>query len=309
MFETPHKTSEAYVQLGYEKNSNDWQVNHCGPEKIDIGLVNFYKYNKQQLRDLEEKSDYPPRFVVELNKIDYSHNKILDTNITVTLYNSAERKSKTFKFKLYVAPTLIPKHDCNKNKAEYEHLIQYSERIADYCEDIAAYLDIPDMKVDIINHDQPQQKCDAMLRTWLQLDRRNHCWCHFIQALYYVSLNSIAEVAKLHLKHENISKTSSDVISVVEGVNMDMGSPDNQDSASSDTIVSIHEGTSNFRTECNEIASHDLGEANMDLGSPDNPGTDIIYTSNGKSNSKTKLRSRRVVVSGEARKKQHACMS
>ena len=47
------------------------------------------------------------------------------------------------------------------------------------------------------------------------MQERPPCWCHFIQALYAVSLNSVAEEAKAHLKlsHDitSSSGTSADV--------------------------------------------------------------------------------------------------
>ena len=305
-FETPHKTSKSYVQLAYKKNTNGWKVRHIGPDKIDIESVNIYNYTVKELQDLEERSVYPPRFTVNINRDDHMHSyaKTLDTNLTVTLY-SVEIE-KTYMFKVYVAPDtnnsagvskdnilpLFPYHDCNKNKAEYKNLIKYSEKIAEYWEEIAAILDISEVKVDVINrdHQQLRKKCNAMFKMWQQLQSKP-CWCHFIRALYDVSLNSLAEeVTKEHLKPENICEMSSDITSVVEGANMDIGSPESPGTASSDTFVSRDEDIINLKTEYNKVTSHDLVEANMDLGSPDSPGTVTLDTNEdqGKSNLKTK---------------------
>ena len=309
VFETPHKISESYVLLGYEQNNNGWQVHHSGPEIIDVKSVNFHEYYKEpeQLRHSEEMSLFPPRFIVNIKKDNCNHIKTLDSNITVTLYNGAEGKlPKIFTFKVYVPVSSskinnsariskentsfsIPYHDCDINKVESRDLIKYSEKIADYWEDIAASLDIPDYKVLAINcdHLQVRKKSNEMFRLWLELQRTTPCWCKFIEALYAVGLNRVAEEAKTHLKHKIVCETSSDVVNVVEA-NMDIGSPDSPGTASSHTSRD-EEGTSNSQIEHSEVTLHDL-IGSMDLGSPDSPGTVTLDSSKdlGKSDLKTK---------------------
>ena len=68
-------------------------------------------------------------------------------------------------------------------------------------QEIAIQLGLPEDKVFTINldHQRTEKKCLALFNMWLS-KTVNPCWCHFIQALFTIGLNNIAEEAKAHLK-------------------------------------------------------------------------------------------------------------
>ena len=133
----------------------------------------------------------------------------MQTNFIVRIY-----KEKTYKadediiLNLFISThligDLIGDHDCDCqiNKVEFIHLLKYSDKIARHWQEIAVHLNIPSEKILIIDVDHPyvKDKCFSMFKVWLQLQSTPLCWCHFIQALYAVGLNIIANEAKSHLK-------------------------------------------------------------------------------------------------------------
>ena len=108
--------------------------------------------------------------------------------------HSADTSRKTFS-------SSIGCHDCIDNRPEFKDLLKYSEKIAVHWKKIAYSLNVPCHRIEVIdlNHAYVGQKCYAMFNTWLQT-AVNPCWCHLIQALYVIGLNSVAEETKKHLK-------------------------------------------------------------------------------------------------------------
>ena len=107
----------------------------------------------------------------------------------------------------------ITDHHCQKNKPELADLIKYSTKISSHWREIALQLKLSAPRVSTINlnHQYIEDKCYAMFNTWLN-KTISPCWCHFIQALYHVGLDGVAEEAIKHLKgYENINITSSNV--------------------------------------------------------------------------------------------------
>ena len=96
---------------------------------------------------------------------------------------------------------LINEHDCHSNKPKLADLTNYSANISWHWEEIALKLNIPQPDIDTINIDYAQQvkkKCNAMFSKWLDKTVEAY-WCKFIQALYHVGLDSVAEEAKQHI--------------------------------------------------------------------------------------------------------------
>ena len=75
-------------------------------------------------------------------------------------------------------------------------------------------LDVSVYKTDAIDTNHPndiESKCDDMLKVWLQ-STTSACWCKFIQALYTVGLNEVANEARAHLQssHDDNATTLLD---------------------------------------------------------------------------------------------------
>ena len=101
----------------------------------------------------------------------------------------------------------ISLHNCSKNCPELEDLVTYSNNVGAYWKDIALQLSITEQRIVIIDHNYQcvEKKCFEMFKIWLQISV-NPCWCQFIQALYVVRLDNVAEKAKRHLTLTESSK-------------------------------------------------------------------------------------------------------
>ena len=101
-------------------------------------------------------------------------------------------------------------------------MIKYSTKISAYWKQVVILLGVPKDKVFTINlnYQRIEEKCLELFNIWL--NRTVYaCWYHFIQALFAVGLNGIAEEAKTHLKpHESINITSSN-LDISEKLNAD----------------------------------------------------------------------------------------
>ena len=165
------------------------------------------------LMSSEENSQFPPRFIVNVAR-NYSprHCRHLDTKIKVTLYNTREVYSKTFK--LYVPLSLVIMADCSdlcdENKATLPKLMDFVRKISPNWEELALKLELPEHEVEIINHDHRYsvvEKCKAMFKYWLRA-LPPASWCCLVQALYAVGLYNVAEevtAAHLQIFHSSAS--------------------------------------------------------------------------------------------------------
>ena len=207
--------------LSYDRNVNGWHVNHKD-SIIETKKVNFYNYftEKEELKQHEERSLFPPCFTVNIRNTEHTNATNLDLNVIVTLCNNIkERKSlqtATMNLSVPLPVTAIEDssggskqhsyassigyHDCDKNTATLPNLIKYSKNVTHHWKEIAIQMDIHKEKVDKIDLDylDIQDKYHAMFSAWLE-KKTLPCWCKFIQALYTVGLESVAEEAKRHL--------------------------------------------------------------------------------------------------------------
>ena len=205
--------SESYFSLNYTLNytvnMDGWYLDHSLTKKILTKEVNFYNYytSREDLRANEESLLYPPRFVVHVTKKTKCTTD-LDTDIMVTLY-------------IADVPTVnsLPRHNCDKNKPTLKQLITYFTKISsDWKEissdwkEISIQLGIPKSDVFLIDINYPSvpDKCYEMFIYWLRSTERPICWCQFIQALYKVGLNQVAQdAARKHLERSCTSKFAS----------------------------------------------------------------------------------------------------
>ena len=206
------KSSTNYFTLSYDHNINGWHVDHFGSTDpiIEAKEVNFYNYytKMEELKEDEECSLFPPRFTVNIRNTELGNATNLDLNMIITLCNNIkERKSlQTATMNLSVPLSIttiedlssIGYHHCDKNKANIADLAKYSKQIVHNWQEIAIQMDIHKEKIDTIDADHFQDKCLAMFIAWLE-GTTSPCWCKFIQALYAVGLDSVAEEAKMHL--------------------------------------------------------------------------------------------------------------
>ena len=221
-FLTPSdKTCKNYFELSYHR-SVGWYICYLRSATIQTEEVNFNHYtNIDNLRANEDISQFPPRFILDVTKNCECKNN-LNMEIKVTLFKFGEMISKeTVPFKLFV-PVLslikyfttntsgrkhsMPSHECKVCTPELKDLVSYSKKISFYWKEIAALLGIQD-KIDVIDMDNyhAEKKCFSMFDTWLKRTV-NACWCRFIEALYGVGLNRVAEEAKTHIRS---SKTAT----------------------------------------------------------------------------------------------------
>ena len=223
------KSSTSYFALTYVQKHNGWDMIHLRFSEIRTKEVNFYSYytNTKELKAHENKSLFPPRFVVNVIK-EPECKAGLNTDIIITC-NTEETES--VKFKLYVPASAmsikicpsIPKdnsllslayHDCDKNKPELKDLVaNFSTKISTCWKDIALQLKIPKHKVDAIEINHPnrvENMCHEMLGFWLQT-QISPCWCNFAGALSTVGLNDVAEEAKTYLQTSYSDTISTNV--------------------------------------------------------------------------------------------------
>ena len=223
--------STAYFVLDYNHNqgNDSWVMYHCdsGFKRIEVKQVTSYNIitDMQDLRAKEEKFLLPPRFIVNVRKKSISTCcEDLDINITVSLCNTSSGERKSAKFKLFVSVSAInneiAKHDrlnpigcqCKEiNKPNLKELMKYSKIISSQWKRIALQLDVSVYKTDAIDKNHPnniESKCDNMLQTWLQTTT-SACWCQFIQALYTVGLNEVANEVRVHLQSSHDDNTTA----------------------------------------------------------------------------------------------------
>ena len=178
LFEAPSdKSSKSYFQISYDGNINGWYLHHSRPTEliIETKQVNFYNSytDSTELFLLEEHSLFPPRFFLYIENIEQERTTGLDTNITVTLYNSPEDKKsvKVIKCKVYNpvftatqvsqpisienSMPLIGNHCCDTNKPDFTDLIQFFDQIVHLWKEIAVYLSIPPERVVTIDLSNP----------------------------------------------------------------------------------------------------------------------------------------------------------
>ena len=213
------KSSTNYFTLSYDQNINSWHLDHT-PLIIETKKVNFHNYytDKEKLKLHEELSLFPPRFIVNIRKTERRHAPNLHLNMVVTLCNSTEERkplqaaSVTLNL-LSAQPTTADavedltkensfsiSHNCKENTAKLADLVKYSQKIEHCWQEIAFQMDIHKQEIDRIDphHLCIQDKCCVMFTAWLKRTT-SPCWCKFVQALYAVGLESIAEEAKMHL--------------------------------------------------------------------------------------------------------------
>ena len=91
-------------------------------------------------------------------------------------------------------------HNCKENTAKLADLVKYSQKIEHCWQEIAFQMYIHKQEIDRIDphHLCIQDTCCVMFTAWLKRTT-SPCWCKFVQALYAVGLESIAEEAKMHL--------------------------------------------------------------------------------------------------------------
>ena len=205
--------------LSYNRNINGWHVNHKD-SIIETKKVNFYNYftEKEELKQHEERSLFPPRFTVNIRNTEHTNATNLDLNVIVTLCDSIKERTSlqttTMNLVIPLPVTAIEDstggsrqnsfsigyHVCDKNTATLPDLIKYSKSITHHWKEIAIQMDIHKEKVDKIDLDYLciQDKCHAMLGAWFE-STTLPCWCKFIQALCTSGLESVAEEAKRHL--------------------------------------------------------------------------------------------------------------
>ena len=170
----------------------------------------------EDLKRDEDHSIFPPRFIINITKKSGCNSCDLNSKITVTLFKFEETKAiepvyfqlfvPTFLFIKYYATNVsgrhhcpIPSHQCELNLPKLSDLIRYSKKISGYWKEIAVLLGIEDKIAAIdIDNQHTEKKCFDMFTTWLERTI-NPCWCHFIQALYDVRLDNIAEDAAPHI--------------------------------------------------------------------------------------------------------------
>ena len=218
------KNSESYFDLKYDQYIDGWCVDHSQSTKIKTKEVNFYNYytSKEALQISEEMSLFPPRFVVNVVRKTECLTD-LNTSMTVTLYRAEEKRSvESIALKLFVSISAIAiknstslskdislpsvgHHSCGKDEPTLKELVKYSKEISTHWRQIALQLAIPrhDISIIDINNSLVEDKCYDMFKTWLERSKTPLCWCHFIQALYDVKLERIAEDAKKHLERQS----------------------------------------------------------------------------------------------------------
>jgi len=234
------KSSKSYFALKYDQHVDGWCVDHSRSTEIETKQVNFLNYytSKEELEASEENSLFPPRFIVNVAKqLQPECTTNLDIKLMVTLCNKERTTIETIPFKLFVsifAMTInasattknneskerflpsIGRHSCDKNKPELKELVTYSTKISDHWKEIALQLNIPSHDVTLIDINFPHNekgKCYRMFETWLSRNpSASLCWCHFVQALYDVRLNAVAEEAKKHLEIHTQSHDISGVM-------------------------------------------------------------------------------------------------
>ena len=189
--------------------------------------VNFYNYytSVAALKANEESHSFPPRFIIHVVQ-ETECTKDLNTNITVTLYEEENKPDEFYLFKLAVSLSArpyyngpqsyslsLPSHCCDEHKPLLRDLLLYSEEISSEWKRIAARLNIPKGKIDVIDIDNQHSvtdKCYRMFVSWLQSTvSPGPCWCHFIEALIEVRLYEVAERVQQHLESpDNGTRTS-----------------------------------------------------------------------------------------------------
>ena len=93
--------STSYFTLSFDKEINGWDIEHIRSKMIETKTVNFYNYyaNLVDLKESEEASLFPPRFVISVEK-NSKWNMNLDTNIVITL-NDDNEDIESVVFQLY----------------------------------------------------------------------------------------------------------------------------------------------------------------------------------------------------------------
>ena len=225
------QNSESYFDLKYNQYIDGWCVDHSQSTEIKTKKVNFYNYytSKETLQVSEEMSLFPPRFVVNVVRKTECMTD-LNTSMTVTLYRAEEKRSvESIALKLFVSISAIAiknstslskdislpsvgHHSCGKNEPTLQEVVKYSKGISAHWKQIALQLAIHQHDISTIDINNPlvEDKCYDMFKTWLEQRKTSLCWCHFIQALYDVKLERIAEDAKKHLERQ--SYDNSDIV-------------------------------------------------------------------------------------------------
>ena len=201
-----------YFELSYHQSVIGWSIRNLRFTIIQTEQVNFYNYytDVDTLIANENISQFPPRFILGVTKNSDCKDH-LNSQIKVSLVYDNVDKTKSVYFELFVPRRLpsikqyatnvscgkypIPSHRCEETAPKLSNLIRYSDRVLYYWEEIAILLGI-EKKIAVINRNnqQGEKKCLAMFNHWLE-STASPCWCHFIQALYDVGLNGVAEEA------------------------------------------------------------------------------------------------------------------
>ena len=153
------RSGKTYFALSYnyKQGSNSWLMYHSRFKDIQTKEVNFYN-NITSIQDLiakEEKSLFPPRFIVNIRKKTTSTcYEDLDINITITLCKADSAVRKSTEFNLFV-PASATTNDimkcnrpptigcqCNKSIPSLRELQNYSKKIAPNWTRIATQLGI-----------------------------------------------------------------------------------------------------------------------------------------------------------------------
>ena len=93
------KSSSSYFALNYDQCNDDWSVDHFRFDVVKTKDINFYNYyrNEEDLKALEDKSLFPPRFILSVQQKSICNN---DLNLTIgiaLLKKTLPTKSVSFK--------------------------------------------------------------------------------------------------------------------------------------------------------------------------------------------------------------------
>ena len=79
------RNSTSYFIINYSQKNDGWSISHIRFDKIETKEVNFYNYytNMNELKAIEERSLFPPRFIVNVAK-KAENNMELNASILIT---------------------------------------------------------------------------------------------------------------------------------------------------------------------------------------------------------------------------------
>ena len=127
------KGSTNYFTLSYEQNINGWLVDHSGSKDqiIKTKKVNFYNYytEEEKLKQHEELSLFPPRFIVNIRNTKHRYATNLDLNVIITLCNNIKERKllDTTTMKLLVPLPATAIEDSTRKSKESSTSVSHHE--------------------------------------------------------------------------------------------------------------------------------------------------------------------------------------